>query len=326
MNGSDGRAGVLRLRVLATRVAGRVGGMAAVRTLRATLSAYDAAGGGLVAGGLAYTSLIALLPGLLLVLSVIGLLVADPADRERFVVVIAVAMPPLEDIARTALEQVASGAIPTGILAAVGLLWGSSRFYASLDSALSRVFHDAPRRNVVQQTIRGIVVTALFVALPMLALTTGSVVSWLLDLAPVEMEITGTARGLFRAASPLGSFALFVGGTAAVYRWVPAVRVPFRSLLPPALVAGFVLASFTQLFTFAAPRLVGVAALYGTFATIFGLLAWLAIGFNVLLLGAAWTSVRASTRRTDAVGSAQRDGGALERVNATDESGDDVAD
>jgi membrane protein len=322
MNDSNGGAGERRLRVLVTRVTGRVGGMAAVRTLRATLSVYDAAGGGLVAGGLAYTSLIALLPGLLLVLSIVGILVADPADRERFVVVIAVAVPPLEDIARTAFEQVASGAVPTGILAAIGLLWGSSRFYASLDNALSRVFHDAPRRNAVQRTIRGIVVTGLFIALPMVALVAGSVLSWLLDLAPVGMEITGTARGLLRAASPLGAFALFVGGTAAIYRWVPAMRVPFRSLLPPALVVGFVLAAFTQLFTFVAPRLVGVAALYGTFATIFGLLAWLVIGFNVLLLGAAWTSVRASARRPDGTGFAQRDGGSIKRPNAADEVAD----
>lgn len=323
MNSSEGRVGAARrLRVLATRVAGRIAGMAAVRTLRATLSVYDAAGGGLVAGGLAYTSLIALLPGLLLVLSVIGILVADAADRERFVVAIAVAVPPLEDVARTAFEQVAAGAVPTGILAAIGLLWGSSRFYASLDNALSRVFHDAPRRNAVQRTIRGVVVTALLVALPMVALVTGSVVSWLLDLAPVGMEITGTARGLWQAASPLGSFALFVGGTAAVYRWVPAVLVPLRSLLPPALVVGFVLAAFTQLFTFAAPRLVGVAALYGTFAAIFGLLAWLAIGFNVLLLGAAWTSVRVSTWRTDGATSAQVDHDAMNGTAIADEVAD----
>ena len=85
MNGSDGEAGVHRFRVLATRVVGRVGGLAAVRTLRATLSVYDAAGGGLVAAGLAYTSLLALLPGLLLVLSIAGVLVDDPADRKSVV-------------------------------------------------------------------------------------------------------------------------------------------------------------------------------------------------------------------------------------------------
>ena len=61
-------------------VAGRLGGVPAVRTLAAMLEAYDRAGGGLVAGGLAYAALIALLPGLLLVLSVFGLFVDGPGD------------------------------------------------------------------------------------------------------------------------------------------------------------------------------------------------------------------------------------------------------
>ena len=86
--------------------------------------------------------------------------------------------------------------------------------YAALDSALSRVFHDAPRRNIFEQTIRGIVVTGLFVALPMVAFVTGSVASWLIDLAPDELGISGAARGLWQAASPLSSFALSLSASA----------------------------------------------------------------------------------------------------------------
>ncbi len=53
------------------------------------------------------------------------------------------------------------------------------------------------------------------------------------------------------------------------------------------------MAGFAQLFTFIAPRMVGFAALFGTFVTIFALLAWMAISFNMLILGASWTRVRA---------------------------------
>ena len=56
---------------------------------------------------------------------------------------------------------------------------------------------------------------------------------------------------------------------------------------------GVVLAGFAQLFTFIAPRMVGFAALFGAFVAVFALLAWLSISFNVLLLGASWTRVRA---------------------------------
>lgn len=289
--GDDGAAP--RWRAVAASAIGRIGGLPAVRTLVATLSTYDRAGGGLVAGGLAYGALIALLPGLLLALSAFGLVVDDPAVREELVGLIATAFPPLEELARIALDQVSVGAVPTGIIAFVGLLWGSSRFYAALDSAFSRVFHDAPRRNEVVRTLRGLVVTGLLVALPIVVLGVGAVAAWLLDAAPGDPPAGALEQLLLRVGSPLGSIVLFVGGTLLVYRYVPATRVPVRAFRLPALVVGLALAAFTQVFALLAPVLFGMAALFGTLVTAFALLAWLSIGFNVLLLGAAWTHVRA---------------------------------
>lgn len=293
MSDPDEAAGVHRLRALASRVIGRVGGLPAVRTLVATLEVYDRAGGGLVAGGLAYAALVALLPGLLLVLSVIGLLVNGSVMREEIVSGIATAVPPLEGLVRISLEQVSAGAVPTGAVAVIGLMWGSSRFYAALDDAFARIFHTAPRRNAIQRAARGLVATALVVTVPFLVLVAGSVGSWLLDLAPADVQVGSTMRTLWTFASPLGSIVLFISGTAAVLRFVPAERVPLRALRGPAVASGLALAAFTQVFTFVAPRLVGAAALYGTFVAVFALLAWLSIGFNVLLLGGAWTRVRA---------------------------------
>jgi membrane protein len=282
-----------RLRALATRVVETVGGIPAVRTLLATLEVYDRAGGGLVANGLAYSALIAIVPGALLVAAAIGLFVTDPAMQERIVEVIATALPPLEEIVRVALESVAAGAIPTTIIALVGLLWGASRFYAALDNAFSRVFRGQRRRNEVVRTLRGLLVTFLFVGLPLAALVIGSIASWLLDLAPDAALVQGAGRLLVQLASPLGSFVLFVAVVSVVFRFVPPQRVAARAYLRPAILVGIVLAGFTQLFTFIAPRLVGYAALFSAFVAVFALLAWLSISFNVLLLGASWTRVRA---------------------------------
>jgi membrane protein len=281
-----------RFRALAERIVGRVGGIPAVRTLLATLEVYDRAGGGLTAGGLAYAALIALIPGALLVASAIGWIVDDPELQDQIVDAVAAAVPPLEDIVRTALESVAAGAVPTTVVALVGLVWGSSRFYASLDYAFSKVFPGSRKRNEIERTLRGILVTFLFVALPIAALVVGSLASWILDLAPDEGRIEGLARTLFQLASPIGSLVLFVGTVSLVYRFVPGERVPTRAFLRPAIVVGVALAAFTQLFTFIAPRMFSWAAIYGAFVAVFALLAWLSIGFNLLLMGAAWARVR----------------------------------
>ncbi len=226
----------------------------------------------------------------------VGILIDDEAVRANLVATIATAVPPLASLARQALEQVANGAVPTSVVAVLGLLWGSSRFYVALDNAFARIFHNAPRRNQVQQSVRGLVLMALFVALPVTALVFGSVTSWLLDVAPAGDQVGGVVRTAWQVASPLGSVLLFVVGAALVYRFVPARRVPRQAFLRPAIVVGVTLAAFTQAFSFIAPRLVGAAALYGTFVAIFALLAWLSIGFNVLLLGGAWTRVRMLAR------------------------------
>jgi membrane protein len=86
----------------------------------------------------------------------------------------------------------------------------------------------------------------------------------------------------------------FVVSAAVAYRVVPAIRVSWRALLPPALLVGLTFAVFTQIFAFVTPRLVSGAAVYGAFVAAFVLLAWLSTGFTILMLGAAWTSVRVS--------------------------------
>lgn len=288
----EAEQGVDRLRRLIEGIAGHVGGHPLVVRVQAVMDTYDRAGGGLVAGGLAYTSLLALLPGLLLGLSLVGYLIRDPGVQEQIVNVIGEVLPPFKDFARTAFEQVSRGAVPTGIVATIALFWGSSRFYANLDTAFSRIFRGAPRRNPIVQTVRGVLLTIVLVLVPVGLVIVGSFVSWLTGLTPEGIDISDLGEALLELASPLGSLIAFAGAVALCYRYVPTEPVSWRSVVVPAAAIGLVLAVLTQIYAFLAPRLVGVAAIYGTFVALFALLAWLSIAFNVLLVGAAWTEVR----------------------------------
>ena len=311
---SDG--GPARLRSLATRVVERIGGLPAVRTLIATLEAYDRGGGGLTAAGLAYTSLLAILPGLLLIASAIGLWVEDPEVRAQIVDWIGRAVPPLQDVVEAALVSVSQGAVPTSILATIFLLWGSSRLYANMDYAFSKIFSSARPRNEIERTARGIVLTVVVVGLPLAVLFVGSITGWLLDLAPDVANVQGMARSLLSLASPIGSLLLFIVGTTLVYRFVPGEPPPARALILPAVLIGTALAAFAQLFTWIGPRLAGVAAIYGTFVALFALLAWLSISFNLLLIGASWTRVRSVAMTQDAPPADPAEPGAAARDDA----------
>jgi YihY family inner membrane protein len=285
-----------RARVALTRIVERAGGMPAVQRLMGVFESYDQGGGGLSANGLAYSALFALVPGLLLVLGVIGIFITDPAVQDQLVEGIAALFPPLEPLVETAFAQVSAGAVPTSIVAVVGLLWGSSRFYAALDYAFSRVFQTAARRNEVERGLRGILVSVVFIALPIVVVLLGAVATWLIDLAPDALELSGSIRGLAQLGSPVTTWVLFTLAVALVYRFVPNTRVRIGDLGWPAILAGTAIAVFTQIFTFIAPRMLQWAALFGALLSVFAVLIWLSISLNVLLFGAAWTRVRVHAR------------------------------
>ena len=262
-----------------------------VAGLRRVTTTYDEAGGALLAGGLAYSALFALLPSLLLLTGILGLVVDDPARREAIVEGLAENLPPLRDLLEASLAAISDGAVGFGILGLVGLTWGASRFYASLDDAFARIYRDARHRGFVERTIRGLVSVVLLAATFIAALVLTAIASLLAER--VEDRLPG-ADMIWQVASPVAAGVVFVAAVVVTYRLVPPRAPRWRAVVTPAIVVGIGEAVLTQLFSYVAPRLVGSAAVYGTFVALFAAMIWLSFGFQLLLLGAAWVRVRAT--------------------------------
>ena len=280
----------MKLPVAIREVAGRMMGWRAFMVGRAVLSRYDDAGGGLLAGGLTYSALFALLPCLLLLSGVLGLIVDDPERRRTIVEGIGESLPPLRGLVEASLESMADGAVGFGTIGLIGFAWGVSRFYGSLDDAFARIFSDAPKRGLVARTIRGIASVGLLVSVFIVALVLTGIGSLQAEAAAGRFPLL--SRLLWGIGTPLLTTIVFVAAIATIYRLVPARHVALRSLLLPAVVVGVVLAAVTQLFSYVAPRLIGTAAIYGTFIAVFAAMVWLSTGFQVLLVGAAWVRER----------------------------------
>jgi uncharacterized BrkB/YihY/UPF0761 family membrane protein len=77
-----------------------------------------------------------------------------------------------------------------------------------------------------------------------------------------------------------------------VFKVVPMPSPRWGAVLIPGVTVGLALTVLARVFAFLAPRLIGAAALLGTLATVFAALAWLALSFQALLLGAAWVRDR----------------------------------
>jgi membrane protein len=182
------------------------------------------------------------------------------------------------------------GAVGFGTIGLVGFAWGASRFYGSLDDAIARIFTDAPKRGLVARTVRGIMSIGLLVSVFVIGLALTGIRSFLAE--ETAARFGADSRTFWSVLTPLLTIAVFVAAIAVIYRFVPARHVPWRSIAMPAIVVGVLLAAITQLFSYIAPRLIGAAAIYGTFIAIFAAMVWLSTAFQLLLVGAAWVRER----------------------------------
>lgn len=261
-----------------------------VAEVRRVLDVYGRAPGGLLANGLAFTTLFAIVPIALVTLGVAGLLVDDPAVQRQLARALGEVMPPLADLVDQALVSMAQGAALTSIIGVLGLIWTVSQFYVTLDVAFSRIFTDRPERDVLRRTARGFVWVVGLVGVVVALIVAGSLAAAAEALLPTSTTAL-TALGRIITSPPI-VILVTVGVVIGIYVVVPPRSPSRRAVVMPAIVAGVGIYLLGQAFLFAAPRIVGVAALAGPLATAFIALAWLSFSFQILLLGAAWVRVR----------------------------------
>lgn len=262
-----------------------------VAEVRRVLDIYGRAAGGLLANGLAFAALFAAIPTTLLVLGVGGWVAAgNRAASERLSNALIDAFPPLADFINGAVDALAKGAALTSVIGIVGVIWTVSQLYGALDVAFARIFAEAPERDVLRRTARGLLVVVIIGITIVAFVALVSFAGFIDALAPTDLPLATVTISIVRSVP-------FLAGLAAVillvtYRTLPPTAPRWRSLMPPAVVVGIVVVVLSQLFTALAPRLVGVAALAGSLASAFIALAWLSFTFQALLYGAAWVRVR----------------------------------
>lgn len=254
------------------------------------LDVYGRAPGGLLANGLAFATLFAAFPIMLVVLGVAGFLVNDPSAQTRLADALKQLFPPLADLVDQALGALSAGASVASLFGLIGVIWAVSQFYVTLDVAFSRIFADTDQRDAVRRTVRGFLWVAVLIALVVAMILLGVVTTTVGTLFPdVPLTVTGIR-------SVVGSwpflFAMGVGVIFLAYRTLPPRTPRVRAIWLPAVIAGVAIVALSQLFLTLAPLLVSAAALAGSLATAFIALAWLSFTFQALLYGAAWVRVR----------------------------------
>lgn len=268
----------------------RLFGSRRVVTARATFDRYNAAGGGLLAAGIAYNTLFALIPMAIFASGVIGLLISDRAAREAASTLLIGWAPPLADLADQIVGGLVSSSSSLSLLGLVGTAWGSTRLFASLEVGIEAMFSGVPRPGLVARTLRRLIFVVVIAGLVVAAIAASSAAALVAELEFVDSPAEFTALvWIVSIIVPVGAAS---GVLTVIYRVVPPARPPWLAISVPAIAVGIVLVALTRIFAIIAPRILGANVVFGTLGAIFVGLAWLGLVYTVILLGAAWVRER----------------------------------
>ena len=277
----------------------RIADLPPIRKPRGVLAIFNQAGGSLLASGLAYSALFAGLTGLLFAFGVLGYMVPAASDRQGLINGFTGDLAPLAPFARDGLNSVAAHAGAFSIVGLAGMAWGASQFYGALDTAMARVFTLAPARGFFDQVLRGFVSVFLLLGGLLSGIAISAVQSQV--VGGIDGGPTGDAgRILSLVGFPVVTAVVVVTAVGVLYRVVPNTKVPVAVVRLPALVIGLLLTCLTELLVYLAPLLTGALSVFGGVAAVFAALAWLHLAFLVLLVGAAWTSLRLDEAEAEA--------------------------
>jgi membrane protein len=252
---------------------------------------FNRADGGLLAAGIAFNAVFALIPLALFATGIAGFIVSDPQSRDDIVEAVANVFPPLAGIVDEILTGLAASSTTATLLGLLIAGWGTSRLFASLESAVAQLDLGAPRRSLVHITLRRIVAVIIVGAIVLAALVAAPLLSIAQQVAG-QYTVAGSVFNALMLVLPpvLGAVALGI-----IYRVLPLVRPSWGDVWIPAVVGGIVLVLLTQIFVFLAPRLFSGNVVYGTLGAILVGLTWLDLVFMVVLIGASWVVERRGT-------------------------------
>jgi YihY family inner membrane protein len=234
--------------------------------------------GGNLAALMTYYGFLSLFPLLLVLTTVLGYVLQDNPDLQRDLVDSALAQFPVvgDQLARNVKSIQGSGvALVIGVLVA---LYGGLGIANAAQNAMNRIW-EVPMRarpGFFPRLLRSLEVIGILGAGVVLATASGSIASRLGDLSPVE-----------RAGLILMSLLVNLGLFMLAFRVLTAADIPWRDHLTGAIVGAICFEILHFIGTWFVDRqLRGMSALYGAFALVLGLLAWIYLQAQVVLYAA----------------------------------------
>ncbi len=241
----------------------------------AVVKKYGEDEAGQLAALTAYYGFFSMLPLLMAGVTILGMVIANRADLRQHLLDSALHDVPLlgPQIARN-VHALDGGGVLLGV-AVLLAIWSGLGVLRSFEAAMNAVWNVPRRRrpNALQSSFRALV---LLVVLGIVVLA-----------STVLAAFTGGASAPIALLAAAGSFLLNLVLYLAAFRLLPSRDITWRDVLPGALLGATVWTILCALGgAYIAHQLQGASQVYGTFAGVIVLLAWIYLGAQVTLYAA----------------------------------------
>src|SRR6202050_2426225 len=239
---------------------------------------YGDDNGGVLVSNLAYSAFVSLFPLLLVLVTILGLIASvDPAFKAAVLKAVAGQVPLIGSQLTGSVHQLKRSSVIGLIVGLVGLIWGSAGLAQSGLFTMEQVWNlpGPARPGYVQRLGRAV----LFLGL----LGAGVIVTTGLSSLPTYVHNLGIGSEIL---IEVVTAAFNVGMYLGAFRVLTPKGVPTRHLLTGAITGGVLWTLLPFLGTYLVHHYLHSDSVYGVFATVLGLVAWIYIAVEVTVYSA----------------------------------------
>ncbi|MGH3119029.1 MAG: YihY/virulence factor BrkB family protein [Gaiellales bacterium] len=250
------------------------------------------------AASIAYYALLSLFPFLLLVISILGSITADEADRFAVLTFVFRYFPTQFEFVNTQLDAFRQTRVQVGIAGGLALIWGSLGVFSAVTNAVNEAWGVERQRSFLKHRM---------VSFLMLVAAGGVMILALLIVGAVEVAQAswfGVMLARFQWLRALQSLTvtysatiLLILGVGLVYYYIPNAKTRFRDVWVGAVLTGVLWRLAFDGFSWYIGASGRLTLIHGSIAAVVVFLLWIYVSSVILMYGVEFTAAYARLRR-----------------------------
>lgn len=260
--------------------------------IRVTIKNFTAARSMEAAASMSYYALFSLFPLLLILVSVAGLIIRQENAYVPVLNFFYEVVPISQSIIERNLDIILKRSATTGVIGLVGAFWSASGFFNTLVRNINLAWRGVRPVNVIRTRLLALIMIIVIVILLVLSISSTvfvNLLDFIKQIFPFQIHLEDTlAWPYISLLLPyLFTYLMFI----SLYRWVPHTAARWRACLWGALVTSILWELVKLGFGYyVSSGMANFELVYGSLGTVLGLMLYIYLSCNTVLLGAHLTA------------------------------------